>query len=456
MRSESTPSDDLKRTTMPTYTRVTLINSGGQGEVWRGTADDGTEVAIKYLTIAGPPAQQALDRARFQKEITCQTSLLHENVMPILAVNMAVDPPFFVMPVADGSLRDRLLAPGSTVSATTGLPTGRALPEAEAVAIFDKVVDAVVYAHSEGVLHRDLKPENILFIGGEPMLSDFGLGRRMFSGSTTLTLTNAAMGTFAYGAPEQFTNAHAADERADVFALGRIFYEMLTGQFAFVGMDLNLVPAKFRYIIMKATQNQPAQRFTSVSEMQRELALLTSGGDALMAPGERAKELVQHVAAGATGEVPALARLLVENTEDLQLYLHVLPGTPATVLAALAVQTPTEFREIMRVFDRYADSGFPWSFTDTLATFLRAAFRATSDLEIRQQIIERLLVLGFSHNRFFVRSAFLEVVSEAFRDPVYTPIIAGILRGHPDAIDFVRDGLEEMSLPQVILDLLAA
>ncbi len=288
------------------------------------------------------------------------------------------------------------------------------------------------------------------------MISDFGLGRRMFSGSTTLTVTNAAMGTFAYGAPEQFTNAHAADERADVFALGRIFYEMLTGQYAFISMDLDLVPAKFRYIVMKATQNDPAQRFTSASEMQRELALLTSGGDSLLAPGERARELVQEVAAGVRMRVPQLARLLVENTEDLQLYLHVLPATPATVLAELAIQAPVEFREIIRAFDRYADGAFPWSFTDTLATFLKAAFRSTNDLEVRKRVIERLLVLGCSHNRFFVRAVFLEVVGEAFRDPVYTPVVAAILRDHPEAIDFVRDELETMSLPQMIIEVLAA
>ena len=100
---------------MATYTKNTLINSGGQGVVWRGTANDGTEVAIKELTVSGPPDQQVQDRMRFQKEITCQTSLLHENIMAILAVNTSANPPFFVMPIADESLRDRLLPAGTAI-----------------------------------------------------------------------------------------------------------------------------------------------------------------------------------------------------------------------------------------------------------------------------------------------------------------------------------------------------
>ena len=429
---------------MSTYTKHTLINFGGQGEVWRGTADDGTEVAIKELTLAGSPDQQDKDRKRFQKEITCQTSLLHENVMPILAVNTGANPPFFVMSVADESLRDRLCPPGT------------ALAEDEAVRIFDLIVDAVAYAHSEGVIHRDIKPENILFKGDVPMLADFGLGRRMYSGSTTLTVTNAAMGTFAYGAPEQFTNAHTADERADVFALGRVFYEMLSGQFAFVGMDLTLIPAKFRYIVMTSTPNDPAKRFATVAEMQRELALLTTTGDDLLAPAESAKTLIQEIAAGASGKLPALARVLVENTEDVQLYLHILTSTPETVLALFALQAPAEFREVMNVFDGYADGDHPWSFTDTLATFLRAAFRSTSDLGVRKQIIERLLVLGWSHGRYYVRSVFVDIVTDAIRDPAYTPIVVAALRNNPDAVDFVREQLMEHSLPQVVVGILAA
>jgi eukaryotic-like serine/threonine-protein kinase len=110
------------------------------------------------------------------------------------------------MPLARGSLRKLL--------------TKRSVNVDEAVGIFRQILSGMEFAHSEGVLHRDLKPENVLFIDGRWPIADFGLSRRVLSGSTTITMTNVGMGTWAYGAPEKFLDAHSVDERADIYALG--------------------------------------------------------------------------------------------------------------------------------------------------------------------------------------------------------------------------------------------
>ncbi len=429
---------------MAIFTRVRRINAGGQGEVWVGVAPDGYEVAMKYLLLNGNEAQKAEDLRRFEREITCQSSLTHEGVLPILGMDISSAEPHFIMPLADGSLRDML----------SSNPHGFA--QDVAVAMFIDVLEAVDYAHKEGVLHRDIKPENILVMDGRVKLSDFGLGRRMYSDSTTLTVTNAAMGTFAYSAPEQFSDAHSADVRADVYALGRVFYEMLTGRMALHGIDLDAIPAQYRFLINKATQQDPDRRFDSVTEMLREVSLLGNEPDDLLAPAERVTSLMSQIAAGDVTKLSELGRVLIENGDDLLLYTQVLPNAPEPVISKLAMLDPDQFLNIIARFDRYADGGFPWDHTDTLASFLAAVYRSTSDFRVHELVIERLLVLGYTHNRWYVRGRFIAVVEDALRKPEYAPVVAGVLRRNPDAVEFVRESLLELSLPAVVADALAA
>ncbi|WKK73303.1 serine/threonine-protein kinase [Rathayibacter oskolensis] len=425
------------------YRRVSRINAGGQGEVWRGVSASGEDVAIKFMHLVGGPTQQDEDRRRFRREITCQTSLVHKGIVRIHASNVEAAEPFLVMDLADESLRDLLVRH----------PNG--LDEEEAVRLFNSILDAVSYAHSEGVIHRDLKPENVLLIDGNPALSDFGLGRRMFSGSTSLTMSNVGWGSYAYSAPEQFTDLHGVDASADVFALGRILYELFTGKVAAHGIDFGAVPPSYRYVIMTATQINPARRFASATEMLREISILSSPST-LLAPGERAREIIREIAAGDNRRMAELTRLLIDHSNDVELFMKAFVQTPETVLSSMARERPDEFREVMRIFDGYAEGSHPWSFTDTLAFFLRAAFRASNDIEVRSEIIARLLDMGYQHNRWYVRDIFVEVVSTALRDATYSPIVARILRENPPSREFVRAPLLSISLPQVVREALAA
>ena len=353
--------------------------------------------------------------------------------------------PHFAMPLASGSLRQRI---------PIGASPATGLPDDEVWTTFSEVLEAVDHAHSSGVIHRDLKPENILFYRERAVLSDFGLGRRLFSDSTTLTMTNVGMGTFAYCAPEQLANAKKADARADIFALGRILYEMLTGELAVVGMDLNKVPAKYRFIVNKATQPDPERRFQSVAEMQREFALLRDDASELMTPADRATRLITEIASGSVSKIDDLQRLVMENDGDLQLFVEVVPLMPESVLAQMALRDPEQYFGFMVVFDRFADGGFGFDFTDTIARFLVAAYRASNDQRVHQLIINRLLVLGASHNRWFVRDRFIEVVRGALTQPHYAPLVAAALRDNPWAVDFVSAHLNELSLPSVVRDAL--
>ncbi|XWX58425.1 Serine/threonine-protein kinase PknD [Clavibacter nebraskensis] len=399
------------------------------------------------MTLAPTAEEREADLVRFKREIKCQASLDHPGIAPILAVNLKDSPPWFVMPLASGTVRDLL----------NEHPNG--LPENEAMRIFVGVLEAMEYAHAEHVIHRDIKPENILLIDGKPVLADFGIGRRLQSDSTTLTVANRGMGSLGYSAPEQLTDAHGVDHRADIYALGRVLHELLCGKNEIFHVDLDAIPARFRYIVMKATQQQADRRFDTAAEMAREIALLVGGGEQLLAPGDRAKSIIQKLASRlgtrkAEPKLAELARVLIDNSDDLQLYLHVFTNTPEAVLAALAEQFPHEYRQIMDVFDSYAEGGHPWSFTDTLAIFLSAAYRSTSQLHVHEQILNRLLILGHEHNRWFVGKQFVALAIDAMTDSSYVSVIAGILRENPSAIPFVADELRSHALPPLVAQLL--
>jgi serine/threonine protein kinase len=422
------------------YYKGQAIDAGGQGQVFKGKAEDGTAVAIKYMTVS--PSAEANARAlkRFEREIKFQASLKHPGIMPVLAMNVTSPAPFFVMPIATMSLRFVLKTS----------PSG--LDEAKAVTLFSKILEAISYAHSEGVVHRDLKPENILLIGDKPIVADFGFGLNMLGKDSALTDTHAGLGSVYYSAPEQWVNAHEVDQRADIFALGRIFHEMLCGKMAYPAAKAADIPTQFRYLVRRATDNDPDKRFADIAEMQRELAVWAGGTQQLLQPSEQATELIEAVARGDSSKVPLLIRVLVDNADDIQLYLKVLPFMPEAVIHRIAAGNPEAFGSIVRAFDEHAEGGHAWSFVDVLANFLRSLFRPNEDLEVGRLIIRRLLVLAHDHNRFYARTVLLSVVQAALeKNPNYGPVIASVLRNDPVATDFSRAVLSSVSLPAEIM-----
>src|SRR5262249_49932146 len=138
--------------------------------------------------------------------------------------------------------------------------------ESAAVAVFPGIAAGVSYSHGNGVIHRDLKPQNVLFVrdGNRkliPAVADFGLGRFTDRDSTTLTLSSVSMGTFEYMPPEQLRgDSKHVDHRGDIYSLGKILYEILTGDLPFPGIDLPKVPASFVYIVERATALRPEDR----------------------------------------------------------------------------------------------------------------------------------------------------------------------------------------------------
>lgn len=348
-----------------------------------------------------------------------------------------------VMPLAAGSLRKRLQQGG--------------VLEAEAVDIFQQILSGIEFAHSEGVLHRDLKPENVLNIDGRWAVADFGLSRRTFSGSTTITMANVGMGTLAYGAPEQFRDLHSVDARADVYALGKIFFELLTGEIPFPSMDMSKVPSKYRWIVTCATEENPDRRYGGVAALAAELVLQISGSSALTVPIDQAKQLLQNAELGDIAAVAALDQLLIANQEDDVLYKEFAVSLPVPVMQQLLKHRPDGLRAVVARFLHLAGGSHPFSYTDRIADFLANVHGLVHDTGIRRSIMEHLLDLGYTHNRWYVAQVFARLVSGS-TDPSDVMAIAQVLRDNPDAVPFNAPWLQQNSLaPQLaqIIDQLA-
>src|SRR5712691_10926409 len=185
-------------------------------------------VALKVLR---PDLSAAIGAERFLREIKLAAGLTHPHILPVYDSGESGGLLFYVMPNMEGrSLRERL-------------ERERQLPLDDALAITGQVASALDYAHRHQVVHRDIKPENILLHEGAAMVADFGIGKALSSGGS-LTQTGMVIGTPAYMSPEQASGDTDVDGRSDLYSLGCVLYEMLTGEPPFTGPTPQAVIAK--------------------------------------------------------------------------------------------------------------------------------------------------------------------------------------------------------------------
>jgi Tol biopolymer transport system component len=187
------------------------------------------KVAIKVMR---PEVAASLGAERFLREIEIAAKLTHPHILALHDSGEADGFLYYVMPYIEGeTLRDRLNTEGQ-------------LPLEEALQLTREIAEALDYAHDVGVIHRDIKPENVMLSGGHPVVADFGIARAVtVAGGERLTETGIAVGTPAYMSPEQAT-AGQIDGRSDIYSLGCLLYEMLSGDPPFTGSNVQAVIAK--------------------------------------------------------------------------------------------------------------------------------------------------------------------------------------------------------------------
>src|SRR5678815_50233 len=198
------------------------IGAGGMATVY--LAQDLKHRRKVALKVLDPELGAVLGVERFLAEIQVTANLQHPNLLPLFDSGEASGLLFYVMPFVEGeSLRARL-------------DREKQLPVDEAVRIAVAVANALDYAHQHGVIHRDLKPGNILIQSGQPVIADFGIALAVTNaGGHRITQSGLALGTPQYMSPEQATGERTVDGRTDIYSLGAVTYEMLTGDPPHVG-----------------------------------------------------------------------------------------------------------------------------------------------------------------------------------------------------------------------------
>ncbi|MDX2058833.1 MAG: serine/threonine-protein kinase [Gemmatimonadales bacterium] len=262
------------------------LGTGGMATVY--LAEDrkhGRQVAVKVLR---PELALALGADRFLREVAIAARLNHPNILALHDSGEADGFLYYVMPFLDGpTLRQRLSREGE-------------LPIPDAVRIVRAVADAMAYAHAHGVVHRDLKPENVMLSGEHAVVADFGVAKALVQAGPTgsLTATGMAVGTPTYMAPEQAAGDPQTDHRADIYAVGVLGYELLTGAPPFVGSSPQVLamahmvrepepvdrirpatPPRVAAALMRCLAKRPADRWQSAAELRQHLAAdeFTSG-----------------------------------------------------------------------------------------------------------------------------------------------------------------------------------
>ena len=260
------------------YTLSAELGRGGMATVHRAhDARHGRDVAVKVML---PSVAESLGAERFLREIETAARLQHPHIVPVFDSGNVEGQLFFVMPLIEGeSLRAKLLRE-------------KRLDVEEAVRIVREVADALEYAHSEGVVHRDLKPENILMSRGHALLADFGIARASKArDDVALTQAGVSLGTPAYMSPELASGETTVGPASDVYALGCILFELLTGQPPFTGATYQAIlvkrfttdaprvrsvradiPQAYDDAIARSLERDPAQRIQTAHAFAEALA----------------------------------------------------------------------------------------------------------------------------------------------------------------------------------------
>jgi serine/threonine-protein kinase len=332
------------------YELQEVLGRGGMGVVYKAWHRRLSRAVALKMLLAGPYARPE-ELERFLREAEAVAGLRHANVVQVYDVGDLDGRPYFTMEYVEG---------GSLAQKLAGTPQ----PADQAAALVATLAEATEVAHQSGIVHRDLKPANILLTAdGTPKISDFGLARRL-KGGEGLTLTGVPVGTPSYMAPEQGRGSRdAIGPATDVYALGAILYELLTGRPPFRAETaaatlqqvltedsvppsrLNpRVPRDLETICLKCLHKEPARRYASAAALAEDLQHYGRGEPIAACPASRLERLARWVRRhpAAAGLLAALAILVAATgTGALLLYQQQLAAH------ARQVETDQKFRAIL-------------------------------------------------------------------------------------------------------------
>lgn len=425
------------------YRDLEKLGSGGFGVVWKVVrVEDGKNFAKKVLLDSPDLTQE--DKDRFSAEARLLKSLNHPRIVKVIATHLSTEPFWFILPLYQGSLREII-------------PKVHADPEL-AAKVIGQLLDAVENAHMDGVIHRDLKPENILYDAqGDIVVSDFGLGRQLNSESTRKTFTGQQLGTPYYMAPEQLTDAKSATALSDIYAIGRIIYELATGDLPHLQPDLKGMDPGLAHVISKCTSRRPEDRYQSIAELRRDYLLVAQGQ-----VGKKSGDDLDEILAGLVGtpldasSLKQLHEALMENRDNADKLHEALMAIPAEAFQRYSEAYPEAARELLRKFSEHVEkTGWGFDACDEIANVILRLRKATEDVPSRVNLSMALLELGFSHNRWYVMGKFRDHLTK-LESPGEILALRDALAKAPHRMATMKESLLATNIPDILKKFLRA
>lgn len=380
--------------------RINRIDSGGFGNVDLVEDEDGHVYARKTFSKNQPFPDDLLPNVlrRFRKEAKIQESIQHRNIVPVLGGDLAADPPFYLMPVAESSLakdiaKDRTLG-------------------GEFVAALSDIVAGLEELHSMGIFHRDLKPQNVLRLadanGSFYAIGDFGLISMKESQLSTLTKTGMAKGSDYYTAPEITRDLRLASPQSDIYSLGCILHEMVGTEDRVPCGEIR-EPGEFSGILLGCTRKDPKLRFKTVrAVLDAVLSVGISGGTP---PTKKSTDFISAL----DGPDPLTGGFWNEIAEFLDREASakernaIFIALSSERIAEVCNIAPQGAEVIARQFASWvAETGFGFEYCDALSNRLEEFFENCS-FESKCDCLLAMLELGTSHNRWYVERKFFRI-----------------------------------------------
>jgi eukaryotic-like serine/threonine-protein kinase len=345
--------DQLQASLAGAYRLDRELGGGGMSRVF--VAQEGALDRRVVVKVLPPELSGSLSIDRFKREIRLAARVHHPHIVPVLLVGQADGLLYYTMPYVEGeSLRDRLLREGT-------------LPITDVIRIIRDVADALGHAHALGVVHRDIKPDNILLVRHHALITDFGVAKALRQSRTTeerraegrSPSLGMVLGTPAYMAPEQAAADPTIDHRADIYALGCVAYEMLTGKPPFSGRPPQKVLAAqvaerpvpvsqlraevspaLAAMVMRCLEKNPDRRWEDADELTDELDNLMAQTLSVLPPSGAQVPTRRVTPARALGMYLAAA-IVVASGARLLRDLFALPHwVPTSAMVAMALALP--------------------------------------------------------------------------------------------------------------------
>lgn len=364
----------------------------------------------------------------------------HPHVLPVLGRNLSASPPWFVVPQADSNLDDEIHKHGLHQDRQWVLDR------------FREILLGVGYAHDRRVVHRDLKPENVLMIEGRAVVADFGLGKRLDTNTVDVTQSHIGMGTLRYMAPEQFDDFGKVSFPADVYALGKLFAEMLSGRRPDIGrMDVSHLPPEYRSFVQRCVADHERDRYATAGDALAAFDLLIGGGEERIAGSleEFLNDWENEEEGKDAAEVLAVATYLVENDDDEKMFYEAIPRLPSLLVQQIRREHPDLFDRILRSYNAHVQGSLPFEYCDVLANFYRDVIEEDPDPDHQRLILDRLIELGPSHNRWHVGDVVADILMNKL-DDAGAEVAAQAVRADPVHAHWYRGYVRNRDLPGVI------